>query len=161
MRFELTDDQQAIQQTAREFLASRYPVEEVRRLALEDERGFTDEQWRAIAELGWPALVVPEDDGGLGLGVVELTVLQEQLGYALAPTPLLSTIAGALAGPITEMVTRSVASTSTARPIRYIPRCLATRSAPSASARSHTSSASMRRTRRSDCRWPLRSRSAA
>ena len=97
MRFELTDDQQAIQRTAREFLASRYPVEEVRRLAIEDERGFTDEQWRAIAELGWPALVVPEDDGGLGLGVVELAVLQEQLGYALAPTPLLSTVSAALA----------------------------------------------------------------
>jgi alkylation response protein AidB-like acyl-CoA dehydrogenase len=97
MRFELTDDQQAIQQTAREFLASRYPAEEVRRLALEDERGFTDEQWRAIAELGWPALVIAEEDGGLGLGVVELTVIQEQLGYALAPTPLLSTVAAALA----------------------------------------------------------------
>jgi alkylation response protein AidB-like acyl-CoA dehydrogenase len=96
MRFELTDDQQAIQRTAREFLASRYPAEEVRRLAIEDERGFTDEQWRAIAELGWPALVVAEDDGGLGLGVVELAVLQEQLGYALAPTPLLSTVAAAL-----------------------------------------------------------------
>jgi alkylation response protein AidB-like acyl-CoA dehydrogenase len=97
MRFELTDDQRAIQQTAREFLASRYPAEEIRRLALEDERGFTDEQWAAIAELGWPALVVAEDDGGLGLGVVELAVLQEQLGYALAPTPLLSTVAAALA----------------------------------------------------------------
>jgi alkylation response protein AidB-like acyl-CoA dehydrogenase len=97
MRFELTDEQQAIQQTAREFLASRYPAEEVRRLALADERGFTDEQWTAVAELGWPALVVSEDDGGLGLGVVELCVLQEQLGYALAPTPLLSTVAAALA----------------------------------------------------------------
>jgi alkylation response protein AidB-like acyl-CoA dehydrogenase len=96
MRFELTDDQRAIQQTAKEFLASRYPAEEVRRLAVEDERGFSDEQWTAIAELGWPALVVAEDDGGLGLGVVELTVLQEQLGYALAPAPLLSTVAAAL-----------------------------------------------------------------
>src|SRR4051812_7364818 len=96
MRFELTDDQQAIQRTAKEFLADRYPAEEVRRLAIDDERGFTDEQWQAIAELGWPALVVGEDDGGLGLGVVELAVLQEQLGYALAPTPLLSTVAAAL-----------------------------------------------------------------
>src|SRR4051794_38776474 len=97
MRFELTDDQQAIQRTAKEFLADRYPAEEVRRLAIDDERGFTDEQWQAIAGLGWPALVVSEDVGGLGLGVVELAVLQEQLGYALAPTPLLSTIAAALA----------------------------------------------------------------
>ena len=96
MRFELDDDQRAIQETARDFLASRYPAEEVRRLALEDERGFTDAQWTAIAELGWPALVVAEDDGGLGLGVVELAVLFEQLGHALAPTPLLSTVAAAL-----------------------------------------------------------------
>ena len=97
MRFELDDDQQAIQRTAREFLADRYPAEEIRRLAFEDDRGFRDEQWQAIAELGWPALVVGEDDGGLGLGVVELAVLQEQIGYALAPMPLLSTVAAALA----------------------------------------------------------------
>jgi alkylation response protein AidB-like acyl-CoA dehydrogenase len=96
MNFDLTDDQRAIQRTAKEFLAARYRPEEVRRLALEDDRGFTDEQWAQIAELGWPALVVPEEDGGLGLGVVELTVVQEQLGYALAPSPFLSTVAAGL-----------------------------------------------------------------
>jgi alkylation response protein AidB-like acyl-CoA dehydrogenase len=96
MNFDLTDDQRAIQRTAKDFLAARYRPEEVRRLALEDERGFTDEQWAQISELGWPALVVPEADGGLGLGVVELAVVQEQLGYALAPSPFLSTIAAGL-----------------------------------------------------------------
>ena len=96
MNFELTDDQVAIQRTARDFLAARYPAEEIRRLALEDPRGFTDAQWEAIAELGWPALVVAEDDGGLGLGVVELVVLFEELGRALAPTPLLGTVAAQL-----------------------------------------------------------------
>jgi alkylation response protein AidB-like acyl-CoA dehydrogenase len=96
MNFELTDDQIAIQRTAREFLASAYKAEEIRRLALEDERGFTDAQWTAIADLGWPGLIVDEADGGLGLGVVELAVLQEELGYALAPMPFLSTVAAAL-----------------------------------------------------------------
>jgi alkylation response protein AidB-like acyl-CoA dehydrogenase len=96
MRFELSDDQRAIQRTAREFLADRYPPEEIRRLAFDDERGFTDDQWAAIAGLGWPALVVGADEGGLGLGAVELAVLQEQLGYALAPTPLFPTVAAAL-----------------------------------------------------------------
>ena len=96
MNFELTDDQHAIQRTAREFLADRYKPEEVRRLALEDERGFTEEQWREIVELGWPGLVVGEQDGGLGLGMVELAVVQEQLGYALAPSPFLSDVAAAL-----------------------------------------------------------------
>ena len=96
MNFDLTDDQRAIQRTARDFLADRYKLEEVRRLALEEERGFTDEQWREIVELGWPGLVVAESDGGLGLGAVELAVVQEELGYALAPTPFLSDVAAAL-----------------------------------------------------------------
>ena len=95
VNFELSDDQQAIKRTARDFLAARYKLEEVRRLA-GDERGFTDEQWTEIAELGWPGLVVPEALGGLGLGAVELVVLGEELGYALAPTPFLSTVAAAL-----------------------------------------------------------------
>ena len=96
MRFELDDDQQAIQRTAKEFLASRYPAEEVRRLALEDERGFTDDGLAGDRRARLAGARGGEDDGGLGLGVVELAVLQEQLGYALAPTPLLSTIAAAL-----------------------------------------------------------------
>jgi alkylation response protein AidB-like acyl-CoA dehydrogenase len=95
MNFELTDDQRAIQRTARDFLASAYPPAEVRRLAYETPRGFEDEGWAAICELGWPALLVPEEHGGLGLGVVELAVVQEELGAALAPSPFLSTVAAA------------------------------------------------------------------
>jgi alkylation response protein AidB-like acyl-CoA dehydrogenase len=95
MNFDFTDDQQAIKRTAREFLESRYRLELVRELA-GDERGFTDAQWRELAQLGWPGVIVPERDGGLGLGAVELVVIQEELGYALAPTPLLSDISAAL-----------------------------------------------------------------
>ena len=96
MNFDFTDDQQAIKRTARDFLAARYKLEEVRRLALEDDRGFTDRQWHEISELGWPGLAISEEHGGLGLGVVELVVLQEELGYALAPTPFFSTVAAGL-----------------------------------------------------------------
>jgi alkylation response protein AidB-like acyl-CoA dehydrogenase len=95
VEFELTDDQVAIQRTARDFLAAEYRPEKVRRLAYESERGFTDEGWARICELGWPALLVPEDHGGLGLGVVELALVQEELGAALAPSPFLSTVAAA------------------------------------------------------------------
>ncbi len=91
MNFEFTDDQRAIKRTANEFLAARYKLETVRSLA-EDERGFTDEQWTQIADLGWPGVIVPESDGGLGLGAVELVVIQEEMGYALAPSPLLSSV---------------------------------------------------------------------
>jgi alkylation response protein AidB-like acyl-CoA dehydrogenase len=95
VNFDLTDDQRAIQRTARDFLADAYPAAEVRRLAYETPRGFTDEGWAAMCELGWPALLVPEEHGGLGLGVVELAVVQEELGAALAPSPFLSTVAAA------------------------------------------------------------------
>ena len=95
MNFDLTDDQRSIQRTARDFLAARYKPEEIRRLAYETERGFTDEGWADICELGWPALLVDEEYGGLGLGVVELAVVQEELGAALAPSPFLSTVAAA------------------------------------------------------------------
>ena len=92
VNFDLTDDQQDIKRTAREFLGARYKLEEVRRLALEEERGFTDAQWDEIVQLGWPELAVRES----GFGVVELAVVAEELGYACAPTPLSSTWAAAL-----------------------------------------------------------------
>jgi alkylation response protein AidB-like acyl-CoA dehydrogenase len=95
MNFDLTDDQRAIQRTARDFLAASYPPAEVRRLAYDTPRGFTDESWAGICELGWPALLVAEEHGGLGLGVVELAVVQEELGATLAPSPFLSTVAAA------------------------------------------------------------------
>ena len=62
----------------------------------EGERGFTDEGWRELSELGWPGVMIPEGDGGLGLGAVELLVIQEEMGYALAPSPLFSTVSAAL-----------------------------------------------------------------
>jgi alkylation response protein AidB-like acyl-CoA dehydrogenase len=95
MNFDLSEDQQEIKRTARELLAARFKWEEVRRLALEDERGFTDEQWEEMVSLGWPELAVPEDQGGQGLGTVEQAVIAEELGYACAPTPLQSTWAAA------------------------------------------------------------------
>ena len=99
MHFDLSDDQVTIQRTAREFLAARYKLEEVRRLALEDERGFTDKQWQEIVDLGWPGIAVPEENGGQGLGTVELAVIAEELGYALAPSPLQATWGAALIAP--------------------------------------------------------------
>ena len=94
MYFDLTDEQQAIRSTARDFLAARYKSERIRELA-ESEHGFETSDWEEMAELGWPGLALPEEWGGQGLGIVELAVLFEEMGYALAPSPLLSsTVAG-------------------------------------------------------------------
>jgi alkylation response protein AidB-like acyl-CoA dehydrogenase len=89
MRFELSEDQRDIQRTAREFLAARYPLEKLR-----DTDG--DPHWDEVAGLGWPELAIPEEQEGQGLGIVELCVVAEELGYALAPTPLHSTWAAGL-----------------------------------------------------------------
>ena len=90
MNFDLSDDQRTIKSTARELLAARYPLAEVRRLALEDERGFTDAQWDEMVALGWPEIAE--------LGTVEMIVVAEELGYALAATPLQSTWVAGLLG---------------------------------------------------------------
>jgi len=92
--FDLTDEQQAIKSTAHDFLAARYKSERIRELT-EGEQGFDQADWEEMAELGWPGLALPEEWGGQGLGIVELAVLFEEMGYALAPSPLFSnTIAG-------------------------------------------------------------------
>jgi alkylation response protein AidB-like acyl-CoA dehydrogenase len=89
MYFDLNDEQQAIKSTARDFLASRYKSERIRELA-ESENGFEQSDWEEMAELGWTGLALPEEWGGQGLGIVELAVLFEEMGFALAPSPLLS-----------------------------------------------------------------------
>jgi alkylation response protein AidB-like acyl-CoA dehydrogenase len=96
MYFDLTDEQQAIRSTAREFLAARYRSERIRALA-DTADGFEQSDWEEMAELGWPGLALPEEWGGQGLGIVDLAVLFEEMGYALAPSPLLSTTVAGLA----------------------------------------------------------------
>jgi alkylation response protein AidB-like acyl-CoA dehydrogenase len=94
MYFDFTDEQQAIKSTAHDFLASRFKSERTRAIA-ESESGFDESGWKEMAELGWAGLALPEEWGGQGLGTVELAVLFEEMGYALAPSPLLSnTIVG-------------------------------------------------------------------
>ena len=92
MNFDFTDDQQAIKRTAKDFLAARFTAERVRELA---EGGtYDDDAWKEICELGWPGIFVSEEHGGQGLGIVELVILMEELGYALAPLPFLSDVGG-------------------------------------------------------------------
>ncbi|MEA2143003.1 MAG: hypothetical protein QOI64_1433 [Solirubrobacteraceae bacterium] len=94
MNFDFTDDQQAIKSTARDFLASRFKLSKVRELAEAGE--YDDSQWKEMAELGWPGIFIGEDHGGQGLGVLELVILTEELGYVAAPTPFLSNAAAGL-----------------------------------------------------------------
>ena len=93
MDFDLTEDQKEIKGVARELLATRSPFTKVREAA---ESGSYDESlWQELVGLGWPGIAVSEEFGGQGLGAVELAVLLEELGYACAATPFLSTATAA------------------------------------------------------------------
>lgn len=93
MDFDLTQDQKEIKGVARDLLAARSPFAKVREAA---ETGEYDASlWKELVGLGWPGIAVAEEHGGQGLGVVELAVLLEELGYACAATPFLSTATAA------------------------------------------------------------------
>ncbi len=96
MNFDLTDEQQMLQAAAREFLAARLKSERIRELAESDD-AFSEDLWREMSELNWPGLMVSETYGGQELGMVELVVLMEQLGYALVPGPIFSSMLAAIA----------------------------------------------------------------
>jgi alkylation response protein AidB-like acyl-CoA dehydrogenase len=94
MDFGFNDEQQAIKETAREMLAARSPLAKVREAA--EARAYDDTLWAEIRGLGWPGIAISEEHGGQGLGMVELVILCEELGYACAASPFLSNAAAGL-----------------------------------------------------------------
>ena len=95
MELDFTVDQEELQATVRTVLASECTPAVVRELVEARTAGKpvnADALWSHMVELGWPALTVPEAHGGLGMGAVELALVVEELGRALAPGPLLPTI---------------------------------------------------------------------
>lgn len=90
MNLELTDEQRALRDTVRQFLAERATVAAHVRPLLEDPTGTTGEVWRGLAELGTTGLVVPPEYDGAGMTMVEAGIVAEELGAALHPGPWLS-----------------------------------------------------------------------
>jgi len=89
MELDLTEEQEELRDGVRAMLAGECPMTFVRAVV---ETGESIEPlWRHMVELGWPALTVPEEQGGLGLGEVELAVVIEELGRAVAPGPFVPT----------------------------------------------------------------------
>src|SRR3989304_2905024 len=89
----LSEEQALLQQTAREFVAARSSLKRIRTLRdANDPDGFSRALWREMARLGWVGIVLPEAQGGLGLGYMDLMVVMEELGRGLMPEPMLSTV---------------------------------------------------------------------
>ena len=91
MDFGFSDEQDMLRQTARAFLEEHCPTTFVRHM-MEDDKGYSADLWKEMAELGWLGLAFPEAYGGQGLGFVDLTVILEEMGAALLPSPFLSTV---------------------------------------------------------------------
>jgi len=99
MQFGLTETQQTLKNTVRKFLAAECAMSEVRRL-METETALDPALWRKIAEQGWNGMILPEEHGGFGMGMVEMAVALEEMGRALLPGPFFSTVL--MAGPLLE-----------------------------------------------------------
>jgi acyl-CoA dehydrogenase len=89
----LSEEQELLARTAREFVNGRSSLKRIRRLRdTHDADGFSRELWKEMAGLGWLGIVVPEEYGGAGLGWLELMVVLEEIGRGLMPEPVLSTV---------------------------------------------------------------------
>jgi alkylation response protein AidB-like acyl-CoA dehydrogenase len=87
MNLEFSEDQKFVQQTARDFLEKRSGLDVCRRVLESPEIGYDRELWKGVAEMGWLGAAVPEAQGGAGLGYLELVLIAEEIGRALAPIP--------------------------------------------------------------------------
>lgn len=89
MDFGFTEEQNLLREQVRRFLDNRAPLAEVRKW-MRSEQGHSPDLWREMADLGWVGLIVPESYGGVGLGFLDLTVVLEEMGRSLFPSPLIS-----------------------------------------------------------------------
>jgi alkylation response protein AidB-like acyl-CoA dehydrogenase len=94
MDFDLSKPQKLLKNSAREFLSRECQAKRVREL-METETAHDDRLWQAIADQGWTGLLIPEEHGGLGLGLVELAAVAEEMGRACLPGAFLSTLTAA------------------------------------------------------------------
>ncbi len=89
MNFDLTEEQQMIVDQAAKFVANESPVDRFRKLR-DTERGWEPEMWAKMAEQGWLAIAIPEEQGGFGGSFVDMALILEQLGRGLVPEPVIA-----------------------------------------------------------------------
>ena len=92
-----TEDQAMLKDTVAPFLAETAPVKHLRALRdTNDQIGFARDLWKQFAEMGFTGILVPESDGGLGMGHVEAGIVLEEIGRNLTPSPFLTTAVAAV-----------------------------------------------------------------
>jgi len=91
MDFELGEEQVMLKTSARDFLENECPKQLVRDM-MEDEKGYSPDLWKKMAEQGWMGLAFPEQYGGAGMTYLDLAVLLEEMGRALVPGAFVPTV---------------------------------------------------------------------
>jgi alkylation response protein AidB-like acyl-CoA dehydrogenase len=91
MDIEFSEEQAMLRESARRFLESECTTQFVRQ-RMAEPAAVTDEFWHKLAGHGWLGIIYPEEQGGSGLGLVDLVVLMEEMGRAVMPGPFLSTV---------------------------------------------------------------------
>ena len=91
MNFDFSDDQKQLRDQARKFLAEKCPPKAVRAV-LDGKAPYDKELWKGLADMGFLGVAIPEEFGGAGAGHLELCVIAEEMGRALAPVPFSSTV---------------------------------------------------------------------
>jgi len=88
----LNDDEKMLSETAEGFFRDKAPVTELRKLRdSRDETGYSEKLWSEMAEMGFAGVLVPEDQGGVDMGVMAAGLLAEQMGRNLSASPFFST----------------------------------------------------------------------
>src|SRR5881397_2642727 len=91
MNFDFSDDQKQLRDQARKFLSEKCPPKAVR-MVLDGKEPYDRQLWKGLAEMGFLGVAIPEFFGGAGAGHLELCVIAEEMGRALAPVPFSSTV---------------------------------------------------------------------
>src|ERR1700736_3804537 len=91
MNFDFSDEQKQLRDEARKFLAEKCPPKAVR-VVLDGKEPYDRELWKGLADMGFLGVAIPEEFGGAGAGHLELCVIAEEMGRALAPVPFSSTV---------------------------------------------------------------------
>jgi alkylation response protein AidB-like acyl-CoA dehydrogenase len=92
--FELSEEQLGLRDSTRRLLAASADVAATRKV-IESGAGFDGSLWRKGADLGWPALALPEELDGFGQQLVDLAVVATEHGRAVLPSPFLPTVVAA------------------------------------------------------------------
>ena len=108
----LSEEQELLKNSAREFLEKECPEEHVRAME-EDEKGYSPALWKKMADLGWQGLMIPEAQGGAGFSFLDLCVLVEEFGRALVPGPFI---------PNAVAASELILAGSDAQKAKYLPK---------------------------------------